>query len=52
MLRIYQVLKSIDNCYFNAQLVISNFAIDYLEPKDLDDKKIAIVDDSVNIATA
>ena len=51
MLRIYQVLKFVDNSLFNAPLIISNFAIDYLEPKDLDGKKIAIVDATLNTGT-
>ena len=51
MLRIYQVLKFVDKNLFNAPLIISNFAIDYLEPKDIDGKKIAIVDATLNIGT-
>ena len=51
MLRIHQVLKSIDKSFFDAPLIISNFAIDYLDKNYLDGKKIAIVDDSVNVGT-
>ena len=51
MPRIYQALKLIDPNLFVAPLIISNFAIDYLPNKFLDNKKIAIVNDSINIGT-
>ena len=51
MPRIYQTLKLVYPNFLNAPLIISNFAIDYLPKNYLNDKKIAIVDDSLNVGT-
>ena len=49
--RIYQTLKLVYPDFLKAPLIISNFAIDYLPKNYLNGKKIAIVDDSLNIGT-
>ena len=51
MPRVYQALNLIDSNFFKAELVVSSFALDYLPNKDLDDKKIAIVDGCLNVGT-
>ena len=49
---IYKVLKFLDPTLFNAPLVISDFAIDYLPDNYLKNKKIAIVADYINNTTS